>query len=89
MAEVNTQLSESAPDVITLRSSADYVLCIDFDATRLLAGSVDGSVDAYEFLDQGHFRTSSSPIASPLPSQCRRSVEFDLELSGFTEIEVH
>lgn len=42
-------------EVSTVRTSSDLVLCIDFDATRLLAGGVDGSVDVYDFSDRANF----------------------------------
>jgi len=65
---LDTLRANGGGDVCTLRTSADYVLCIDFDATRLLAGSVDGRVDAYDFSHKGHFQCGtpfSSPETSP------------------------
>jgi len=73
----------------TLRSSADYVLCIDFDATRLLAGAVDGRVDAYDFSCSGNFSNQAgSPTSSPLAGQCRQSVAPDFQMLGLPEIEI-
>jgi len=70
-------------DVCTLRTSTDYVLCIDFDATRLLAGSVDGRVDIYDFTQSDNFRTAS-PVASPhLAPQGGNA--FHLEMTGLQE----
>lgn len=40
-------------EACTLRASKDYVLCIDFDETRLLAGGIDGRVDVYDFSHAG------------------------------------
>jgi len=80
-------LIEDDGDACTLRTSSDYVLSIDFDATRLLAGSADGVVHAYDFSQRSHFRRSSPPGPSPLLSfRCGEPV--DLELSGLQEIEV-
>lgn len=45
--------------VCTLRSSKDYILCIDFDASRLLAGGVDGQVHVYNFSQRKNFKTCS------------------------------
>lgn len=84
-APVATHLAE-AQDVCTLRSSADYVLCIDFDSTRLLAGAVDGRVAVYDFSYAGHFGRSSPPM-SPLAAPCRQSVD-NFEIVGMPEIEV-
>eukprot|EP00929_Paragymnodinium_shiwhaense_P028641 TRINITY_DN16569_c0_g1_i3.p1 TRINITY_DN16569_c0_g1~~TRINITY_DN16569_c0_g1_i3.p1 ORF type:complete len:551 (-),score=69.41 TRINITY_DN16569_c0_g1_i3:166-1818(-) len=83
-----TEIWEGGDEVCTLRASADYVLCIDFDASRLFAGSVDGCVDVYDFSDPGHFRNggSSSP-SSPGPRRhCGEPV--DIEMTGLQEIEV-
>lgn len=89
LPDLHTHLAENASDVCTLRSSADYVLCIDFDATRLLAGAVDGRVDAYDFFHAGHFRQSGSPL-SPLATTCRQEAreQVDMQIVGLPEIEV-
>jgi len=80
-------LLEDDGDACTLRASSDYVLSIDFDATRLLAGSADGLVHVYDFSDRSHFRRSSPLVSSPsLSFRCGESV--DLELSGLQELEV-
>jgi len=68
----------------TLRTSTDYVLSIDFDATRLLAGSVDGRVDVYDFADIGHFREGSPELRSR--SSCGSSMDFTLE--GLEDLEI-
>lgn len=76
-----------ASDVCTLRTSADYVLCIDFDATRLLAGSVDGSVEAYDFSHTGHFRASSrSPTQSPMAACGTNPVQ--IQMTGMPDLEI-
>mmetsp|Transcript_130128 Transcript_130128/g.417556 ORF Transcript_130128/g.417556 Transcript_130128/m.417556 type:complete len:590 (+) Transcript_130128:260-2029(+) len=49
---------------VTLRTSTDYVLCIDFDATRLLVGGIDGRVDVYDFSCPNHFRHASPVLGS-------------------------
>lgn len=74
-----------ASDVCTLRTSADYVLCIEFDATRLLAGSVDGRVEAYEFSHAGHFR-ASSPASSPMAAWGSDPV--DIQMTGMPDLEI-
>jgi WD40 repeat protein len=76
-----------ADNVCTLRTSTDYVLSIDFDATRLLAGGADGRVRIYDFSVPGSFRMSS-PTLSPLAARCGQSVDVDFQLSGMQEIEV-
>lgn len=87
--QLGAAFAENMRDVCTLCSSADYVLCIDFNETRLLAGAVDGRVDAYDFSHLGNFRRTSSPLSSPLGTQCRQSVDFgDLELIELPEIAV-
>lgn len=65
LPEVLRGLTDGA-DVCTLRTSTDYVLCIDFDATRLLAGGVDGRVDVYDFSHPGHFSQGPSKGAAQL-----------------------
>lgn len=76
-------------DESTLRTSSDYVLCIDFDESRLFAGSVDGCVDVYGFSQEGHFRAgcpwTSSPTFGP-SSRCGEPV--DVHMSGMEEITV-
>merc|ERR1712048_167264 len=67
-------------DVCTLRASSDYVLCIDFDAARLFAGSVDGCVDVYDFSHPGHFCNS---IRENVSSKCGRPLDVQaLDLQG-------
>lgn len=78
--------SEPTPDVCTLRTSQDYVLCIDFDATRLLAGNVDGLVDLYDFSDTERFRSGPSPLHSPHVGHCGEPV--DIHMTGLHELEV-
>eukprot|EP00928_Gymnodinium_smaydae_P038950 TRINITY_DN26733_c0_g1_i1.p1 TRINITY_DN26733_c0_g1~~TRINITY_DN26733_c0_g1_i1.p1 ORF type:complete len:607 (-),score=142.89 TRINITY_DN26733_c0_g1_i1:161-1981(-) len=73
-------------EVCTMRTSSDYVLCIDFDDTRLLAGSVDGRVDVYDFSDAGNFRRgspSSSPMSSPYSRHCGEPI--DVQMTGMPE----
>merc|ERR1712228_1047118 len=77
-------LIENGADTCTLRTSTDYVLCIDFDRTRLLTGGVNGRIDAYDFSDPGNFRCGS-PKASPVRARCGEPVEF--HLSGLQGIE--
>jgi len=88
---------------VTLRTSTDYVLCIDFDATRLLAGGVDGRVDVYDFSCQDHFY-QGSPVLGPnsatnaerrlaqavaaARSGGRCGEAFDIEMLGMEDIEV-
>lgn len=74
-------------DVCTLRASADYVLCIDFDATRLVAGGVDGLVEIYDFSDPGHFRWGS-PSSSPAQAKSCRGEVVDFQLTGLPEVQV-
>jgi len=77
-------------DVCTLRASSDYVLSIDFDATRLLTGGVDSHVDVYDFSDPGHFRSGVAPLGgSPFGSPyARPKVEpADFHMTGFMELE--
>jgi len=81
----------------TLRASTDYVLCIDFDATRLLAGGVDGRVDVYDFSCSDHFYRGS-PVLGPEGQlaaalavargggRCGEAI--DMEMLGMEEIEV-
>jgi len=77
--------AEIGSETCTLRTSTDYVLCIDFDSTRLLTGGVNGQMNAYDFSDPGNFRLGS-PAVSPLRSRCGQPVEF--HISGMQEIEV-
>lgn len=73
-------------EVCTLRTSHDYVLCIDFDETRLLAGSVDGQVDVYDFSHSGYFRKGTpSPMNSPVPTG---EDPVDFQLTGMPELEI-
>jgi len=51
-------------EVCTLRTSADYVLCMDFDATRILVGGVDGQVGVYDFSEPDYFRSTSLPAGA-------------------------
>lgn len=82
-------LVEDEGDACTLRASTDYVLSIDFDATRLLAGSADGVVHVYDFSERSHFRRSpSSPICGSPSLSFRCGEPVDMELSGLQEIEV-
>jgi WD40 repeat protein len=82
----NVGFIDSGSDTCTLRTSTDYVLCIDFDGTRLLTGGVNGRINAYDFSDSGNFRLGS-PSASPVRHRCGQPVDF--HLSGLQEIEVH
>lgn len=71
--------SGSSHGACTMRAFRDYVLCIDFDATRLLAGGVDGHVEIYDFSEPENFRASS-------PEKGVGSVSFSL--SGMPDLEI-
>lgn len=62
-------------DVSTVRTSSDYVLCIDFDATRLLAGGVDGRVDVYDFSDPTSFAGVSCASPALKVARCGEPVD--------------
>lgn len=66
-----------ATEVSTLCTSTDYVLCIDFDETRLLAGGVDGHVEVFDFSDRAAFRARSASVSSP--RSCSREAGTVLE----------
>mmetsp|Transcript_65477 Transcript_65477/g.122160 ORF Transcript_65477/g.122160 Transcript_65477/m.122160 type:complete len:601 (+) Transcript_65477:76-1878(+) len=75
-------------DAKTLCASTDYVLSMDFDAERLIAGGVNGQVDVYDFSDTAHFRVSS-PTRSPSQSAelpcftlAEGEDELEVQLSG-------
>jgi len=44
----------------TLTCSNDYVLCVDFDDTRLIVGGVNGSLDVYDFENSAAKRRKNS-----------------------------
>mmetsp|Transcript_89977 Transcript_89977/g.263004 ORF Transcript_89977/g.263004 Transcript_89977/m.263004 type:complete len:618 (+) Transcript_89977:56-1909(+) len=77
----------SSGDVCTLRTSSDYILSIDFDATRLLAGGVDGQVDVYDFSDAGNF-SRSSPDSSPNFFAAQDRSPPNIEMTGLDELEI-
>jgi len=71
-------------EVCTLRTSADYVLCVDFDATRLLVGGVDGQVAVYDFSEQDYFRSTSLPASSLF--SCNETRAVDIEMTGLQDL---
>jgi len=74
-------------EVCTLRTSTDYVLCIEFDETRLLAGGVDGRVELFDFSQPGHFcKGTPSPLLSPAAAPCGDPV--DVHMTGLQEVEI-
>lgn len=77
----------TSTDVSTLKASKDYVLCIDFDATRLVAGSVDGHVDVFDFSQAEHFR-ANTPLAGRSPDNTCSSQPTNFQMSGFHELEI-
>jgi WD40 repeat protein len=78
----------SSYHVSTLRTSADYVLSIDFDASHLVAGCVDGSVEVYDFSLPGNFRRGT-PSPSPSPQHRPHCGQpFDIQMVGLQEIEI-
>lgn len=90
LSPAESPLPPSTVPEATLRTSTDYVLCIDFSATRLLAGSVDGRVDVYDFAHTEHFRQASPVLgpASPLWRRDSRCASTDFQMVGFEELEI-
>eukprot|EP00930_Biecheleria_cincta_P044246 TRINITY_DN30373_c0_g1_i1.p1 TRINITY_DN30373_c0_g1~~TRINITY_DN30373_c0_g1_i1.p1 ORF type:complete len:563 (+),score=86.91 TRINITY_DN30373_c0_g1_i1:33-1691(+) len=70
-------------DARTLRASADYVLCIDFDETHLICGNVDGSVDVYDFSDPGNFQRGGFSPLGVAPSSAP-----DMEMTGLADLDI-
>ncbi|CAK0840831.1 unnamed protein product [Prorocentrum cordatum] len=85
--EAGSPCGKESDEVCTLRTSTDYVLCIGFDATRLLAGGVDGRVELFDFSQPGHFRKGTpSPLLSPAAARCGDPV--DVQMTGLQELEI-